>query len=220
MPGVAQVAPAPVAQIVAALAYGERLAADRARSSVELAPDSRRRQEQQHIADREQQNRELIEARLRELGADEMVEAFRPFFEEFFSGTEPHDWLEAQTFHYVGDSLVADFAEYLIPTLDRVSGEVVRKALCERDEQDAFALEEISRGIQDDPGAAPRVAAYARRIIGEGLTQSRNALGATEALRNLLGGEDGEKRMVLDLLDRHRRRLDRLGIERVDEPVD
>jgi hypothetical protein len=60
------------------------------------------------------------------------------------------------------------------------------------------------------------VAAYARRIVGEALTQTRRAVVATGTLRGLLGGEEGEKRALLDLLKRHRERLDRLGIEPVD----
>ncbi|MGH2740160.1 MAG: ferritin-like fold-containing protein [Actinomycetota bacterium] len=207
-----------VAEIMAALSYGERLAQERAQQSVALAPDQARRGQQQHVADRERKNVDLIEARLKELGPEELEDLFRPFFDSFFDRTVPTDWVEAQTFHYVGDALVADFAEYLIPALDPVSGEVIRRALGERDEQDAFALEEITRALGEDPGVAERVAAYSRRIAGEALTQTRAALNATEVIATLLDGDEGEKRMVLDLLERHRRRLDRLGIERVDDP--
>ena len=66
---------------------------------------------------------------------------------------------------------------------------------------------------------AERIRAYAQRIVGEAFTQTGRALDATEGLRNLLGGADAGKRLVLSLLDRHRQRLDRLGIEPVD-PVD
>ncbi|MGH2766474.1 MAG: ferritin-like fold-containing protein, partial [Actinomycetota bacterium] len=99
---------------------------------------------------------------------------------------------------------------------DPVSAEVVRRTLSERDEQDAFALDEITEGIAAAPAAADRIAAYARRVIGEALTQTRRALDETDAVRTLLEGEEGEKRLLLDMLERHRRRLDRLGIEPVD----
>jgi tRNA-(MS[2]IO[6]A)-hydroxylase (MiaE)-like len=104
--------------------------------------------------------------------------------------------------------------------LDRVSAEVVRRALSDRDEQESFALDEISRQIDGDPREAERLAVYTRRVIGEALTQTRRALDGTDALRNLLGGEEGEKRLLLDLLGRHRVRLDRMGVEPVDEPID
>src|SRR2546423_1053839 len=63
-------------------------------------------------------------------------------------------------------------------------------------------------------GAPPR--RYAQRIVGEAFTQTAKALGATEGVRALLGGREAGKRFVLSLLDGHRRRLDRLGIEPVE----
>lgn len=208
--------PGPVAQILAAISYGERLARRRAEDNVALAPDSRTRKYQEHIAERERENASLLAARLAEVGSMELEESFRPFLEAFFEHTHPADWLEAQTWHYVGDALVRDFADSVIPALDRISAEVTRRALAERDEQESFALDEVTRQVEEDPGSAERVAAYARRIIGEALTQTRRALNETGALRSLLGSDELEKRFLLNLLQGHRERLDRLGIELVD----
>ena len=209
-----------MAEVLGAFSFGERLAHRRSEEAVALAPDDRTRKTQQHVADREAQNASLVEARLRELGSPELEEAFRPFFEAFFQRTEPATWLEAQAFHYVGDALVRDLADALAPVLDTVSAEVVRRALSDRDEQESFALDEISREIDGDPRAAERLAVYTRRVIGEALTQTRRALDETDALQRLLGGQEGEKRLPLDLLGRHRERLDRMGVEAVDEPVE
>src|SRR5438105_8827054 len=95
-----------VAEVLAALSYGERCGALRSEQAVKLAPDGRTRTEQRHVADRERQNWELIEARLRELGDEALTDLFRPYFDAFFAHTEPADWIEAQAFHYVGDALV------------------------------------------------------------------------------------------------------------------
>lgn len=181
-----------------------------------MAPDFRTRRNQEHVAERERENASLLEARLAEIGSMELERVFRPFLDPFFEHTQPADWLEAQTWHYVGDALVRDFADSLIPVLDRISAEVTRRALAERDEQESFALDEITRLVEEDPPAAERVAAYARRVIGEALTQTRRALNETGALRSLLGSDEVEKRFLLNLLQRHRERLDRLGIELVD----
>jgi hypothetical protein len=205
-----------VAQILAALSYGERLAERRAAEGAGLSPDARGRQHQGDVADRERNAAELLEARLGELGSLDMQETFAPYFDAFFKHTRPSDWIELQAFHYVGDAMVADFAEALIPVLDPVSAEVVRRTISSRDEQEAFALDELTRALERDPGVSDRVAEYARRVIGEAMTQTGRALGATTALRELLGDDEVEKRALLDLLDRHRRRLDRLGIEPVD----
>jgi tRNA-(MS[2]IO[6]A)-hydroxylase (MiaE)-like len=206
-----------VAEVLAALAVGERLAHERAQKTVALAPDDGRRKQQQHVADREGASSALVEARARELGPARLQDRFEPFFRAFFDHTVPVDWLEAQVFQYVGDSLVKDLTDALAPMMDPVSAEVVRSSLSDRDEQDAFSLDEITRGMEEDGEAGDRIGAYARRVIGEALTQTRRALDVTDAVQTLLQGEEGEKRLLLDLLDRHRVRLDRLGIEPVEE---
>jgi tRNA-(MS[2]IO[6]A)-hydroxylase MiaE-like protein len=205
-----------LAEVLAALAYGERRGAARARESVRLAPDGRARSEQQRVADLEQQNCDLIEARLRELGDESLTELFRPYFDQFFDATEPTDWTEAQTFHYVGDALVSDFADVLIPLVDRVTAEIIRRALGDRAHQETFALDELTRILDNNPSTSERIRRYSQRIVGEAFTQTARALEATRGLRQLLGGDDAGKRLVLTLLSRHRERLDRLGIEEID----
>src|SRR5262245_14886416 len=96
-----------VAEVLAALAYGERCSALRSSGAVGLAPDAERRGQQQGVAERERQNFELIEARLKEMGEEGLAELFAPYFDAFFDRTEPTDWVEAQTFHYVGDAMVS-----------------------------------------------------------------------------------------------------------------
>jgi hypothetical protein len=222
-PGVAADAPPPgperafVAEILAALAYGQRAAARRAGAAVELAPDPRARREQQHVADRERQNTELIEARLRELGEESMALNFAPYYDAFFEHTEPEGWVEAQTFHYVGDALVSDFADVLIPVVDPVSGEIIRRTQGERQAQETFALDELTRTMDEDPSSRDRIRVYAQRIVGEAVTQAARAIEGTEGLRGLLGGSEAGKRLVLQILDGHRQRLDRLGIDPVDD---
>jgi hypothetical protein len=206
----------PLAEILAALAYGERCGARRAGDNVALAPDARSRRLQQDVARREQQNFELIEARLRERGDEHLTERFKPFFDAFFDHTEPADWVEAQAFHYIGDALVSDFADVLTPLLDPVSAEVVRRALGDREAQETFALDELTRAMEREPGASERIKQYSQRIVGEAFTQTGRALEAAEGVRSLMGGQEGGKRFVLSLLDRHRQRLDRLGVEAVE----
>ncbi len=77
-------------------------------------------------------------------------------------------------------------------------------------------MDELTRALREDPANGERIANYSRRIVGEAVTQTSRALEATEGLRKLLGGSDAGKRFVLGLLDRHRQRLDRLGIEPVE----
>jgi len=199
--------------LLAALTYGERAAAARARGNLRFAPDGRAVQEQTRVAEREEENSSLMEARLVEIGSMEDAERFRPFFDAFFERTEPGDWREAQTWHYVGDALVSDFAEFLIEVLDPVTAEIVKHTLGEREDQESFALDELKREMDRDSGSTEPIAAFARKIVGEALTQTRLAMTETEVLLDLLGGQEGEKKMVLKLLEGHRARLDRLGVE-------
>jgi transcription elongation GreA/GreB family factor len=204
-----------VARLLAALSYGERMAAGRARSNLAFAPNGRARQEQTRVAEREERNSRLMEARLAEVGSPGEVERFKPFFDAFFERTEPTDWLEAQTWHYVGDALVSDFGEALIDVLDPVSAEIIKRTLGDRQDQESFALDELKRAMDGDIRATERIAAFARRIAGEALTQTTAAMTETFVLSDLLES-DGAKRMILKLLEGHRARLDRLGIERVE----
>jgi len=207
-----------VAEVLAAVAYGERLGAQRAQESVRLAPDPRTASVQQHIADRERQNSDLIEARLREVEGEALIDRYQPFFDAFFEHTEPKDWIQAQTFHYVGDALVSDFSDALVPLVDRVSGEIVRRSLGNREDQEQFALEELTRAMESDGSMANTIRAYSRTIMGEAFTQTSRALDQSEGLRSLLGRDaDGGKRFILSLLERHRQRLDRLGIEPLED---
>ena len=202
-----------VARLLAALTYGERVAAARARSNLRFAPNGRAREEQARVAEREEENSALMGARLVEIGSMEDAERFKPFFDAFFERTEPSDWIEAQTWHYVGDALVSDFAEVLIEVLDPVSVQIIRRTLGDRQDQETFALDELKRAMDADPEATERIAAFARKIAGEALTQTRQAMTATLVLLDLLGGEEAEKQLVLKLLEGHRARLDRLGVE-------
>lgn len=204
-----------VARLIAALSYGERAAASRARENLRFAPNGRAREEQTRVAEREEENSRLMDARVAEVGSSQDSDLFRPFFDAFFERTEPQDWIEAQTWHYVGDALVSEFGEGLVEVLDPVSAEIIRRTLGDRQDQESFALDELKRAMDEDPRATERIAAFARRIAGEALTQTTAAMTETLVLRDLLES-DGEKRMVLKLLEGHRARLDRLGIERLE----
>jgi hypothetical protein len=202
-----------VARLLAALTYGERAAAARARDNLKFAPDGRAVQEQSRVAEREERNWSLMGARLAEIGSIDDAEPFRPFFDAFFERTAPADWVEAQTWHYVGDALVSDFAETLVVVLDPVSAEIVKRTLGDRQDQESFALDELKRQMERNSGATERIASFARKIAGEALTQTRMAMTETQVLFDLLGGQEAEKEMVLRLLEGHRARLDRLGVE-------
>jgi len=71
--------------------------------------------------------------------------------------------------------------------------------------------------MERDPSVNDKIRHFAQVIVGEAFTQTSRALDATQGLRTLLGGDEAGKRFILSLLDRHRQRLDRLGIDPVEE---
>src|SRR5438132_10931617 len=121
-----------IARLLAALTYGERCAAARARRNLEYAPDGRAREEQTRVAEREEDNSALMEARLGEIGSLQDAERFRPFFDAFFERTVPADCLEAQTSHYAGAALVSHFAEVLNEVLDPLPAPILHRTPGER----------------------------------------------------------------------------------------
>src|SRR2546421_10991937 len=91
-----------VARLLAALTYGERCAAIRARDNVRFAPDGRAVEEQTRVAEREEDNCALMEARLVEIGSLQDRERVRPVFDAVFVRTLPADRRGGPTRHSVG----------------------------------------------------------------------------------------------------------------------
>src|SRR2546421_12982695 len=98
------------AELLAALAYGERSAAQRAQDNIRFAPDSRRAEAQRGIAAREGRNGHLIEARLAELGAAELTPRFAPLFDAFFHHTQPSGRVGAPGYPHLGEAAGAGLA--------------------------------------------------------------------------------------------------------------
>src|SRR5438874_141390 len=81
---------------------------------------------------------------------------------------------------------VSDFEDVIVPLVDRVSALIIRRALGDREDQETFALDELTRAMAEDPGVKDRIRLYAQRVVGEAFTQTARAMEATEGLRTLL----------------------------------
>ena len=192
------------AEILAALAYGEQLGAERARHSVELAPDQRSRGLQQHIADLERQNWELVAARVRELDGEAFIDLVKPFF----------DVLQADGARRLGRSADVPLRGRCARVgLRRRAGSAARPGLGRGDppraaqvaeSQESFALDELERVLRDrsaQRGSDRGLLAEDRR---GGVDTDEPGARATQGLRTLLGGSGAGKRFILTLLDSHR----------------
>ena len=209
-----------VVDLVGALCYALLQSFEAAARGATTAPTIALAEQQTSFAAGELERFRVLRERLTRLTNDPeaAMSAFRAPLDAFFAEARPEGWLETQVFHFVGDTITTDFAELLAARVDPETAAAVRQALTGRIEQQAFAIEQIGDALErEGEEAQKRIARYAGAFVGQGLNTLREALLENDALAVLLDGEEGVKEMVLELLGRHRERLERLGLDRIDE---
>lgn len=171
------------------LAYGELLAFDRMASDARLAPDLDRRAVLSEMAGGEIASYGRLAARLRALGVepDEAMRPFRAALDDYHDQTEPNDWLEALTKAYVGDNVADDFFREVATLLAEPDRQLILEVLHDSSYSD-FAAEEIRRAIAADPRVANRLSMWARRLMGEALSQAQRVAAERLSFGQLLAG--------------------------------
>jgi hypothetical protein len=207
-----------VARIVGALAYALLRVFQLSAQAAGTAPTLSLRERQAAFAIEEFERYQVLRRRLGAL-TDDPEAAMTPFrgaLDAFFDAAPVAAWLDAQVFQYIGDAISTDFAELIAPHLDEKTAAAVREGLAGRAAHEAFALEQILSTLGADPDVEARVAAVTGAIVGNALGRLREGIITSDALAVVLGGEEQVKDVVLELLGRHRERLERLGLDRVD----
>lgn len=206
-----------VIDLLGVLAYGELHAFDRMAADARLAPDLHRRAALSNMAGVEIANYARLAERLTELGVDP-EEAMRPFVEplhRYHDQTEPRDWLEALTKAYVGDGIADDFFREVAAFLTAPDRQLVLDVLHDTGYDD-FACAEITAAIEKDPGVANRLSMWARRLVGEGLSQAQRVAGERSALTRLIiegtGDQIGIQALFGRLTAAHTARMAALGL--------
>jgi hypothetical protein len=208
---------AAIADVIGALCYALLRSFEAATRAMMEAPSTALAERQAAFATEEYERYRVLRARLSDLtkDPDRSMSAFRTTLDAFYRSTVANDWLEAQVFQFVGDSITTDFADIIGARLDEETAAAVRKALTDRGEQDAFALQQIADALSADGDAQNRMRAFAGTMVGQALNTLRETLETSDALEVVLG-EGGTKEVVLELLGRHRERLERLGIDSLE----
>jgi hypothetical protein len=195
VPDAAPLVPAPVVDLLALLAYGELQAFDQMAADARLAPDLGRRAVLSEMAAAEIGNYRRLAQRLAALDADPeaSMRPFVPALERYHDQTAPKDWLEALTKAYVGDGIADDFYREVALHLASPDRELVLDVLHDTRYAD-FAAEEIRGAIATDPKVANRLSMWARRLVGEGLSQAQRVAVERPSLALLIVGaaEDGD----------------------------
>jgi hypothetical protein len=206
-----------VIDLLGVLAYAELTAFDRLAEDARLAPTLDGRAALARMAAAEITHHERLAARLRELGAD-VAAAMTPFvaaLDAFHDGTRASTWLEGLVKAYVGDGLAADFYREVAAFLPQPDRALVEEVLADTGHAD-FALREVRAAIAADPAIAGRLALWARRLVGEALTQSQAVIAEHDRLADLIMTGMGDLSGVAKLIERitaaHTQRMKKLGL--------
>lgn len=215
-----------VIDLLGLLAYAElgsffRLAADAG-----LAPSLRTKGDLAGLAADEQRHHRLLRDRLEELGVDP-EEAMAPFvrpLNAWHERTEPQSWLESLVKAYVGDGIAGDFYLKVAELADPATRELVEDVLAETGRAE-FIAEQVRAALELDPRLAGRLSLWARRLVGEALSQAQTVAVERPDLAALLTrdakvAEDGSglsdlaavSRMFASLTEGHAKRLSAMGL--------
>ncbi|GIH77425.1 ferritin-like fold-containing protein [Planobispora longispora] len=205
-----------VVDLLGVLAYAEltaflRLAEDAAR----YAPTLNDRAALGDLAAAEYAHFRLLRDRLAALGADP-EEAMAPFvraLDDWHEQTAPGDWLEALVKAYVGTGIALDFYREAAAYVDEETRRLVEEVLADEG-RSQFAVERVGAALKEDPKLSGRLALWARRMVGEALSQGQHVAAARPELAGLLvsaGGED-ITRMFTRLTEAHGKRMEALGL--------
>ncbi len=212
-------------ELLGSLAYGQLRSFAATAQTIPLAPDTAVADALVAWADEElhryQRLRDHLDDRTQLVTA--VMERQRGYFDDFFDRAPLQDWFGTCVFFALGLPIAADFIRAVAPALDDESAAVVRATLERQELQDA-ALEELRRQLVDD-AARERARQLTADLLGRALTGFQGVMANTDALKVLLAadlheGETGEqrvKRLALEVLEGHRRRVVELGLEDLDD---
>jgi hypothetical protein len=206
-----------VVDLLGALAYGELSAFDHLADDAGLAPTLAGRAQMSAMAAVEFGHYRCLADRLVELGTppDEAMAPFVAALETYHSLTKPSTWLESVVKAFVGDGMAADFYREVAAFVDDATGELIRDVLTDAGRAE-FAVREVQAAVAEQPAIAGRLALWARRLVGEALSQTQHVLADRDSLMLLLvegtGDLTGVAALITRITDRHAERMTALGL--------
>jgi len=206
-----------IIDLLGALAYGELSAFDHLAEDARMAPTLAARAKLSAVAATEFEHHCRLSDRLGELGAtpEDAMAPFVAAVETYHALTEPATWAEAVVKAYVGDGLAADFYREIAAYTDAGTAALISGVLDEGGRGE-FAVSEVRRELGERPGEAGRLALFARRLVGEAISQTQHVLADRDSLTALLlAGRQttvGLPALFARLTERHGERMAALGL--------
>jgi hypothetical protein len=203
--------------LLAGLAYAELSAFDRLAEDARMAPTLAGRVEMSAMAAVEMGHHQQLTARLQSMGVapDVAMEPFAAALDTYHALTAPSTWLESVVKAYVGDGMAADFYREVAAFVDEPTRELIHTVLSDTGRAE-FAVREVQTAVDAQPGVADRLALWARRLVGEAISQTQHVLADRDALMMLMiegtGGLAGVGELINRVTSRHEERMKALGL--------
>lgn len=204
--------------LLGVMAYGELSAFERLSSDARYSPTLHDRAALGRLAVVEFQHFELVSAKLAELGVDaeEAMLPFQPSVDHFHERTRPADWHESLMKAYVIDTVSADFYRSISGYVDAGTAELIERVQAAGDAT-VVLRDRLKAALADDPRLASRLALWARRLLGEALTQAQRVSVEHAFLGGLTGTDEARagqlaRELTAELAAAHSRRMSELGL--------
>lgn len=204
--------------LLGVMAYGELSAFERLSSDARYSPTLHDRAVLARIAVIEFQHYELVSAKLDAMGldAEAAMVPFRPSVDQFHERTRPADWFESLMKAYVIDTVSADFYRAVSRDVDSATRALVEQVQAD-EEATAVLRDRLRAALADDPRLASRLALWARRLLGEALTQAQRVSFEHAFVGGLIGADEEQSKelvreLMRELAAKHSRRMTQLGL--------
>lgn len=206
-----------ISDLLAVLAYGEISAFYRLAEEAQLSPSLRGRIAVAKMAASELAHFDTLEKAIADRGVD-LLAAMDPFiatFDEYHASTNPTTWGESLVKFYVADGLAADFYELIAVALPDDVAATVHEVLASTSNSQ-FVVEEVRALVVGDPTERDRLVLWARRLLGEALTQAQLIMAQRIELTELVVSASGDLNNIAALFDQmesaHSERMATLGL--------
>ncbi|MDQ1652440.1 MAG: hypothetical protein QOI35_1640 [Cryptosporangiaceae bacterium] len=143
------------------------------------------------------------------------MSAFAAPLDAVHDSSAPSDWLEGLVKAYVGDGIADDFYREVAGFLDEPDRSLILDVLHDTRHAE-FAVTEVRAAIEADPLRAGRLALWARRLVGEAISQAQHVAAERDALTELIiegyGDLTGIGTLIKRLTTAHTERMKLLGL--------